>query len=282
MPRAATKGNVKFVATRARARSAIAIAAHPDDIEFAMAGTLVRLRQAGYETHYFNLLTGHCGSVTDNAARTRTRRRREARRAAAILGAIWHPPIADDLEIVYSAANLRRVAAVIRQARAAIVLTHAVQDYMEDHMIAGRLAVTAAFAHGMRNFRTTPARPPYADDVTVYHAMPHGLQDGLRRRVTAGAFVNTSAVQAIKHQALSAHESQQDWLQASQGMNSYLQAMTDMSTAVGRLSGRFTHAEGWRRHLHLGFSATEIDPLKDALGDDYLVNEAYERGLRGT
>jgi LmbE family N-acetylglucosaminyl deacetylase len=279
MPRAATKGNVKFVATRAR--SAIAIAAHPDDIEFAMAGTLVRLRQAGYETHYFNLLTGHCGSVTDNAARTRTRRRREARRAAAILGATWHPPIADDLEIVYSAANVRRVAAVIRQARAAIVLTHAVQDYMEDHMIAGRLAVTAAFAHGMRNFRTTPARRPYADDVTVYHAMPHGLQDGLRRRVTAGAFVNTSAVQAIKHQALSAHESQQDWLQASQGMNSYLQAMTDMSTAVGRLSGRFTHAEGWRRHLHLGFSAAEIDPLREALGNDYLVNEEYERGLRG-
>ena len=246
-----------------------------------MAGTLVLLRQAGYAIHYFNLLTGHCGSVTDSAARTRARRRREARRAAVILGAVWHPPIADDLEIVYSAANLRRVAAVIRQVHASIVLTHAVQDYMEDHMIAGRLAVTGAFAHGMRNFRTTPARPPYADDVTVYHAMPHGLQDGLRRRVTAGAFVNTAAVQPTKHAALAAHRSQQDWLHASQGMNSYLQAMTDMSTAVGRLSGRFTHAEGWRRHLHLGFSATEIDPLREALGDDYLVNAAYEQELRG-
>jgi LmbE family N-acetylglucosaminyl deacetylase len=261
-------------------RSAIAIAAHPDDIEFAMAGTLVLLRQAGYEIHYFNLLSGHCGSVTESAARTRTRRRREARRAAAILGAIWHPPIAEDLEIVYSVPHLRKVAAVIRQARASIVLTHAVQDYMEDHMIAGRLAVTAAFAHGMRNFRTTPARPPYPDDVTVYHAMPHGLQDGLRRRVTAGAFVDTTSVQATKHAALAAHESQQDWLQASQGMNSYLQAMTDMSTAVGRLSGRFTHAEGWRRHLHLGFSGSEIDPLADALGSNYVVNAAYERRLK--
>jgi LmbE family N-acetylglucosaminyl deacetylase len=260
-------------------RSAIGIAAHPDDIEFAMAGTLVLLRQAGYEIHYFNLLSGHCGSVTESAARTRTRRRREARRAAAILGAIWHPPIAEDIEIVYSVPHLRKVAAVIRQARASIVLTHAVQDYMEDHMIAGRLAVTAAFAHGMRNFRTTPARPPYPDDVTVYHAMPHGLQDGLRRRVTAGAFVDTTSVQATKHAALAAHESQQDWLQASQGMNSYLQAMTDMSTAVGRLRGRFTHAEGWRRHLHLGFSGSAIDPLADALGSNYVVNADYERGL---
>ena len=132
----------------------------------------------------------------------------------------------------------------------------------------------------MRNFRTTPARPPYADDVTVYHAMPHGLQDGLRQRVTAGAFVNTSAVQATKHAALAAHESQQDWLQASQGMNSYLQAMTDMSLAVGRLSGRFTHAEGWRRHLHLGFSAVEIDPLAQALGEKYFVNGQYEESLK--
>jgi LmbE family N-acetylglucosaminyl deacetylase len=275
MPRAAAKGK------RAdRRRAAIAIAAHPDDIEFAMAGTLLRLRQAGYETHYFNLLTGHCGSVREPAARTRARRRREARHAAAILGAIWHPPICEDLEIVYAVPYLRRVAAVIRDVRASIVLTHAVRDYMEDHMIAGRLAVTAAFAHGMRNFRTTPPRPPYPDDVTVYHAMPHGLQDGLRRRVPAGAYVNTTGVQATKLAALAAHESQQDWLQASQGMNSYLQAMTDMSTAVGRQSGRFPHAEGWRRHLHLGFSGSEIDPLADALGDDYLINVEYERRLQ--
>lgn len=237
-----------------------------------MAGTLVLLRQAGYETHYFNLLTGHCGSVRETAARTRTRRRREAQRAAAILGATWHPSICDDLEIVYAVPYLRRVAAVIRETRASIVLTHAVQDYMEDHMITGRLAVTAAFARGMRNFRTSPPRPPYGDDVTVYHAMPHGLQDGLRRKAIAGAFVNTTDVQPTKHAALTAHESQQEWLQASQGMNSYLQAMVDMSTAVGRESGRFAHAEGWCRHLHLGFSASEIDPLAEALGDDYLVN----------
>jgi hypothetical protein len=31
------------------------------------------------------------------------------------------------------------------------------------------------------------------------------------------------------------------------------------------MSGRFAHAEGWRRHLHLGFSAHDDDPLADAL-----------------
>ena len=44
-------------------RSAIAIAAHPDDIEFYMAGTLLLLKQAGWKIHYLNLSSGNCGST---------------------------------------------------------------------------------------------------------------------------------------------------------------------------------------------------------------------------
>ena len=49
---------------------AIAIAAHPDDIEFTMAGTLLLLKQAGFEIHYLNLATGNCGSRSLSAAKT--------------------------------------------------------------------------------------------------------------------------------------------------------------------------------------------------------------------
>lgn len=142
-----------------------------------------------------------------------------------------------------------------------------------------RLAVTAAFSRGMPNFRTTPPRQAIEGDVTVYHAMPHGLRDGLRRRIVPGAFVNTTSVHAVKREALAAHASQKAWLDASQGMDSYLLAMDEMSRAVGKLSRRFTHAEGWRRHLHLGFSATDVDPLDETLGEHYLINRAYELSL---
>jgi hypothetical protein len=131
----------------------------------------------------------------------------------------------------------------------------------------------------MPNFRSSPARPVAEYDVTVYHAMPHGLRDPLRGLVAPGAFVNTALVQDIKHAALAEHKSQQNWLEVSQGMNSYLLAMTQMARAVGRLSKKFKFAEGWRRHLHYGFSASEVDPLRDALGKNYLVNRAYERSL---
>lgn len=249
--------------------SAIAIAAHPDDIEFVMAGTLLLLKQRGWEIHYFNVSTGNCGSVRYNAETTRRRRLAEAKRAARLLGAEFHAPIADDLEIFYEAKLLRRVAAIIREVKPAIVLTHSPQDYMEDHMNTSRLAVTAAFSRGMPNFVTAPRRSAIETEVTVYHAMPHGLRDGLRQAVKPDGFVNTTTVHEQKLSALAQHQSQQEWLDVSQGMNSYLRAMDDMSREVARMSRRFKHAEGWRRHLHLGLCGEEADPLRDALGRDY-------------
>jgi N-acetylglucosamine malate deacetylase 1 len=259
---------------------AIAIGAHPDDIEFGMGGTLAMLRRAGWETHYLNVANGSCGSRQHRAAKLITLRRLEARAAARVLGAQWHPSFVNDLEILYELRTLRRLAAVLRAVRPSIVLTQSPEDYMEDHTNTCRLAVTAAFSLGMANFRTVPARPAIDVEVAVYHALPHGLRDGLRRRVVPGAFVNTTPVHPAKLAALAQHKSQQDWLDASQGMNSYLKTMDRMSLEVGRLSRRFTHAEGWRRHSHLGFSSSELDPLAAALGKDYFVNDRYEGSLR--
>jgi LmbE family N-acetylglucosaminyl deacetylase len=260
-------------------RVAFAIAAHPDDIEFYMAGTLLLLRARDWEIHYLTVASGNCGSAEFSPARTRAVRRREARAAARLLGARWHPSLVDDLEVFYNLKTLRRLAAVIREVNPGIVLTHSPQDYMEDHANTCRLAVTAAFARGMRNFQTLPPRPPAGAEVTLYHAMPHGLRDALRRRILPGAFVNTTSVHALKRQALAAHASQKHWLDVSQGMDSYLRAMDALSRAVGRMSRRFRHAEGWRRHLHLGFSAEDRDPLAAALGRDFFVNRRYEQRL---
>lgn len=261
-------------------RSAIAIAAHPDDIEFMMAGTLCLLRDAGYRIHYLNVATGSCGSLEHGPAALRRIRRKEGMKAAAVLGAEFHESAADDLEIVYSVPLLRWLTGIIRLVRPSIVLTHSPQDYMEDHMNTCRLAVSAAFARGIPNFHSQPRRSAWTGDTTVYHALPHGLCDGLGKRITPGAFVDVTSVQERKLAALSCHESQHGWLQASQGMNSYLRQMEESAREVGRMSRRFRLAEGWRRHSHLGFCAAEADPLREALGKKYIVNRAYERALQ--
>jgi len=260
---------------------AIAIGAHPDDIEFFMAGTLLLLKEAGYKIHYLTIANGNCGSAVYNERTLRSIRNSEGRAAAKILGAEFCQPLTNDLELFYNLDLLRKLTAVFREVKPGIVLTHSPQDYMEDHTNTSRLAVTAAFARGMPNFKSSPSQPAADYEVTVYHALPHGLRDQLRRRIIPGAYTNTTSVHKTKHQALAAHKSQQAWLDVSQGLNSYLLAMEDMSRAVGRLSKNFRHAEGWRRHLHLGFCGMEADPLREALGKNYLVNMYYERSLEG-
>ena len=260
-------------------KTAIAIGAHPDDIEFYMAGTLLLLKRAGWEIHYLNVASGNCGSAHWSAAKTRAIRRREGQAAAKILGAHWHPPLCDDLEIFYEIKLLRCLAATFREVKPTVVLTHSPQDYMEDHTNTCRLAVTAAFARGMPNFRTRPPRKHIEGNVAVYHAMPHGLCDGLRQRIVPEAFVNTTSVHEMKLLALACHRSQKEWLDVSQGMGSYLKAMNETSLTIGKLSKRFKHAEGWRRHSHLGFSATDVDLVRILLGKNYLANKAYARIL---
>lgn len=260
-------------------RVAFALAAHPDDIEFLMAGTLLLLREQGFEIHYMNLSSGNCGSQSAPAATVRRVRKLEAMEAAQRLGAVYHRSIADDLEIFYDAKNLRRVAAVIREVRPSIILTHSPQDYMEDHMNTCRLVVTAAFARGMPNFVTTPRSKSVDGEVTVYHAMPHGLRDGLGKPVEADFYIDVGTVLKAKREALAAHVSQKQWLDVSQGMDSYLAAMEEMSAEVGRLSGEARHAEGWRKHSHLGFCGADADPLRNTL-EAYWISGAGRKRIR--
>ncbi len=253
---------------------AIAIAAHPDDIELKMCGTLLMLKRAGWDIHCFNLATGNGGSMVHDSSTTAALRAEEARRSARIIGAEWHPPLADDLEIFYNAELLRKVAAVIRKVRPSIVLTHPLEDYMEDHMQAARLAVTATFARHIANFRSDPPLPAWQGDVALYHCMPHGGCDPLRRAVVPGSWVNVTAVHGMCREALAAHRSQSEWLDESQGVGC-LDALSEHARKMGRQSGRFQMAEGWWRHLHYGFSRSDRDPLGEILGEDYLVNPAF-------
>src|ERR1700759_3216001 len=100
--------------------SALAIFAHPDDIEFVAAGTLLLLQQRGWQIHYMNLCNGGYGSVQMDAETTARTRLAEAQEAARILGAAFYPPISNDLELAYEPALVRKVAAVVREAKADI------------------------------------------------------------------------------------------------------------------------------------------------------------------
>jgi LmbE family N-acetylglucosaminyl deacetylase len=235
---------------------------------------MLLLKERGWDIHYMNMCTGNGGSVQMDGPTTTRKRLEEGQEAARILGATFYPPISDDLELTYDVKYLRQVAAVVRMAQPSIVLTHAPADYMEDHMAASRLAVTAAFAHCIPNFQTDPHLPSYSHDVTVYHAMPHGLCDPLRQKLKAGsmwtppASTPTSARPSPRTKARSTGStSARAWTPTSSAWTkphapSASSPASSNSPKAG--AGTCTSAS----------APKEIkDPLKDALGDLCLINE---------
>ena len=250
---------------------ALAVGCHPDDIEFMMSGTLFLLRDAGWEVHYVNLANGSCGTDRYPTADIVRIRGEEARAAATVLGAAFHASFVNDLEVFYEQELIRKVAALVREVKPSIILTQSLEDYMEDHMNTARVTVTAAFCRGMLNYWTIPERPLYGGDLMVYHSTPHILSDAMRRPIVPELFVDVGSVLERKRAMLACHKSQKEWLDHSQGFDSYLVMMEEIARNVGRLSGRFGLAEGWRRHSHVGYAAKDGNRLADALGSRVAV-----------
>lgn len=240
---------------------------HPDDIEFMMGGTLFLLKDAGCDLHYMTLANGSCGTTTLSIDEIVRIRRAESQRAAELLTAAYHKSVVNDAEVYYTDELVRRVTAVIRRIQPDILLIPSPEEYMEDHINTCRIASSAAFYRGMPNYHSIPPEPPAPRDITLYHALPYGLTDGLRRQILPDFYVDISSVIDQKERMLACHESQKNWLDDSQGVNAYLLAMRNMSAEVGKMAGNMTYAEGWRRHSHIGYSRHEIDPLREILNN---------------
>src|SRR6187549_1094584 len=79
----------------------LAIHAHPDDVEFQCAGTLLLLKERGCHIIIATMTPGDCGSAEMNAEKIAETRRAEGKRAADILGAEFHCLEFRDLQIVH-------------------------------------------------------------------------------------------------------------------------------------------------------------------------------------
>jgi LmbE family N-acetylglucosaminyl deacetylase len=154
-------------AMRAVPQRALAVGAHPDDVEFGAGGTLARWAAAGTDVAIVVMTDGSKGSWdpgADPGALIATRRR-EAERAAAVLGAATVEFAgAVDGELEPSRTLRAGIAERIRRLRPDVVLTHDPwQRYQlhPDHRATGWIVTDAVVA----------ARDPLF--------FPEQLQDGL-------------------------------------------------------------------------------------------------------
>jgi LmbE family N-acetylglucosaminyl deacetylase len=253
----------------------LALFAHPDDAEFLCAGTLALLADRGATIHIATLTSGDCGSTTLPAGKISAMRRREAARAARMIGARYYCLKSKDLLIFYDRPHLNKVMELVRRTRPSLVLTHSPSDYMIDHETVSRLCQTACFGAMAPNFKTSSRRsaPPLDAVPHLYYADAFGMRDILGNEIRPKLSVDISSTVKRKEQMLACHESQQTWLKAQQGIPGTIMTMRNLARQAGKLAG-FRWAEGYRQHLGQGFPSANL--LKELLGP--LVRQADSIG----
>src|SRR5262245_36929246 len=140
----------------------LALHAHPDDVEFQCAGTLALLREKGCHLTIATMTPGDCGSAEHGPEEIAAIRRREAREAAAIVGAEYSCLEFRDLAIFNDDDSRRRVVEALRRLRPDLILTAPPVDYICDHEATHLLVRDACFAAPAPNYATRqwdPAPP---------------------------------------------------------------------------------------------------------------------------
>jgi len=196
--------------------SAIAIVAHPDDIEFSCAGTLARWARSGTRTIYVLCTSGDVG--IDEPGMTREKaseiREAEAREAARITGAKEVVFLREPDGLLLPTLDLRKkLVREIRRFRPEVVISGdptivwAGNDYINhpDHRAAATAALDATFpAAGQPNLFEELAEEGYkAHKPRKVYVTSWGEAD---------TFVNIETTIDLKIAALRAHKSQmRDW-----------------------------------------------------------------------
>ncbi len=240
----------------------LAVGAHPDDVEFLCAGTLVLLHEAGWRVHLATMSPGDLGSAALDREAIATLRREEARRSAEMVKATCSCLEARDFQILYGDELLRRTTALVRSIDPDVVLTHSPVDYLADHEETSRLVRNACFAAPVPLYATHGDERPTARVAHLYYCDPIELVDQFGMQVEPHFVVDVTSALSMKELMLGCHSSQREWIRRQHGEDDYVATMKRWGAERGRPHG-FASAEGFRQHLGHGWPRSP--KLQDAL-----------------
>jgi LmbE family N-acetylglucosaminyl deacetylase len=227
-------------------RTVLTFLAHPDDAEILCAGTLVRLKEAGWTIHIATATAGDCGTMTQSRWAISAVRTKEATAAAGLIGATYHCLGEGDGLVVFDKSTIQKTVDLFRRIAPGLVFAHAPKDYMLDHEQASMLARSATFLYGAPNISNYPLLPgsrvPH-----LYYCDPIDGVDPLGQPVEPTTTIDISGQLETKSKMLACHASQREWLRAHHGMDEYIDAMRRHSTARGKLIGA-SAAESFVQH----------------------------------
>ena len=227
-------------------RIALGVAAHPDDLDFGMSGTVAKWAASGCDVYYLILTNGNKGSSDPDAVPSELTelRREEQRTAAKILGVkeVFFCDYEDGLLEVSSDVKCDIIRA-IRRLQPEVVLTmdptvvYAADRGIinhPDHRAAGQATLDAVFPLARDHLS-------YPEIATVEGLAPHKVKTVLLfNLIQRNYYVDITSYLDKKIAALAAHASQMP------DMDKVAAKVTDIASTAGRLAG-VTYAEAYIR-----------------------------------
>ncbi len=188
------------------------LGAHPDDAEFHAGGLATIYRSLGHAVKIVSVTNGAAGHHETFGPPLAARRKKEAARAASIIGAVsevWDFP---DAALLPSLEVRQRIVREIRTYRPNIVLTHRPCDYHPDHRAVGAAVQDASYLVTVPAVAAdTPAL--LADPVVAYMPDAFTRPNPMRADVVLDIGARLDQIVAL----LAAHESQFfEWLPYNQ------------------------------------------------------------------
>lgn len=250
-------------------KKVLAIGAHPDDIEQFCGGTLLLLKQKGFQIKILVLTDGACGSQTLSDQEIKQIRKKEMEEGARLLGAEVECLGIRDGCVAYDLETVKRIVKVMREFAPSIIFTHPITDYMADHAHTGQLVLWAAPESTHHNFMVDSTASPVPAYPAVFHTDPQGLIGTDGQIVRASTIVDITEVIDAKMKAFAAHESQMDFMK-ERGKNDLDSVeMTRRWNATRGQQVRVMYAEGFTQQLLEHYPRQNI--LKEVLGEKVIT-----------
>jgi len=172
----------------------LAFSAHPDDIELAAAGTLIKLTKQGYAVGIADMTRGEFGTRG-----TREIREKEAQEAAKLIGAKVRECLEiPDGSVTVNRENHLKVIRLLRKYRPHLVINHYWRARHPDHIATSNIVTEACYLSGLAKLETGQDR--FRPSRILYHQV---LYDEIPSFV-----VDVSAEVEQKWKAVKAHKSQ--------------------------------------------------------------------------
>jgi bacillithiol biosynthesis deacetylase BshB1 len=175
----------------------LVIAAHPDDAELGVGGTILSLKAHGARVGILDLTDGEPTPHGSPEIR-----RKETKAATDLLGVDWRGNLGlPNRSLVADLDARRQVAGVIRQLRPRILFSHYWEDAHPDHVAASALVDAARFTAKLTK-ADLPGQPHYPEKIVYFFALH------LRLHIRPSFVVDISAHHDAKLKAVACYHSQ--------------------------------------------------------------------------